>query len=266
MTTGAIQVFLRARIYHSFSHGMEVALFRILVTGQAQFHDIRRAQELLVITRVRIMAIRAIFKSRLVLNRTGEFLGVMARQALLDAILLLQTFAESDVGTVARHASILGLKSRMNHRFGKQGDYFGMASCTQLFSGGDKLSRARAHVALVALARYERLVALRKEQTLLPLLTDMRRMAILAIRIRDIKSLVRRRDDRPGQIVALAAEVFLSSDKQRLVRTGMCLVAGQAVTRFHGAVHGAFTKLLLERLVTLKAETRLWFDQQIGVG
>lgn len=105
MTAGTYQISLCARIDGARAHRVEVPFLGILVARRTQFDNVGCAQQVLEIGRMRIMAVGAVFEGRRMLHRAGETGTVVATEALIHALFLLESLAETDMRSVAADAA-----------------------------------------------------------------------------------------------------------------------------------------------------------------
>ena len=89
MTADTVKRLLGARVDHFLAHRVIVCLFDIAVARRAEFHDIRSAEQTLVLPRMRGVAVAAILESDFMLKLPGEFLGVVTGETGLHSILCL---------------------------------------------------------------------------------------------------------------------------------------------------------------------------------
>lgn len=196
MTSGTHQFGLRAGIDNPRAHLVVVRLGGVFVTVQTDLHEVRSAKQILVLAGMRIMTGSAIVKSGLMLHRTGELSGIVATQALADALFLLQSRTESNMGRVTVSAGTLAFQRRMHHWLIHQRHSLGMALGAEINSCGHQILRCRALMTTRALSLRERLVILRKQKPLGALLAHVRGMAALTVRVGNVESPVSGRDGR----------------------------------------------------------------------
>src|SRR5512147_2754013 len=97
---------------------MEVPLLGVFVAGRAQFNDIRGAQQILEVGRVRIMAVRAVLEGRRMLHCAGKVRSIVAAQTLVNPLFLLKPLAEPDMRSVTTDTAEF-FDGRMHDRLGE---------------------------------------------------------------------------------------------------------------------------------------------------
>ena len=229
-----------------------MSLLSVRVALGAEAVDISSIKQILVVGRVRLMAILAVFKGRLVLEAAGESFSVVACQADRDPVLNLQILSVAYMGTMTFGATLLhgAVNDGLAHLRGE----ILVAVEAQIRLRRQQFVVPRLFMALAAVSRLERGMGGRQQQPFHALLTHMRRMAVLAVRLREVETMVVGSHLRRFEIVALAAQLILGSHQQRRIRSGVGKVTGYTLARLDRRMHRSLAELILKLGVTAQAE------------
>lgn len=137
-----------------------------------------------------------------------------------------------------------------------------MTAEAELLAGCDQFTLAGRLVALIAVTIDKRLVRFGQQQRFGSFGGDVSFMAVLAVDIGHVESMVRGGQCRAGRIMTIGAESLFVFDQEKLVVSRMDFVAGAAIATASGGVDNPLIHLLFQILMATDTEGGCRFGGQ----